>query len=721
MRFMALMTVLSLTYSAPPLAAQQDLVGFDRASFGSVVLSRKQAAGGSDVELELAVGSYNNESIRNYSPASVFSKMGHSVGRLDILTDNGIFPCTAFIVDRKHILTNYHCVPGILDNEKAKATRIDAVQFVAGYTQQGVTEGTKTYTVSPTPVEAHQDLDFAVLEVLGDPSAQYGTLKLASNAPAPGDPYWVIGHPMGEAQRISREKCKANSPALSGERLLHTCDTLPGNSGSPVIDASLQMVVGLHHAGSKRDSVNFAIPMAAILDRSNVLEAALRDTPAPTPQPDPKPNPNPVPNPNPPVIDEEAALCDALYKEAKEYGQCFGYKAYVETCGKHRFAPFAKAYISEQCAPVVAPTPDPKPQPPVQANTPRRSWCTSSRLNATEQAICGSDYLAGLDEELEQAYAARPSHISASSQGRWRTSTRDACGANSGCIASAVIDRIAVLKSSPAPTPPQQNTGMVPGNYTLSSSQCYIVTASRTSLSEAQAFARQWFSGNSGIRYFQSSNGYYAVVYQTVSKSGSEWELNRLKSANQIPNDSYCSTGTRFISEYRTSAAPAPTPSTRTLYVDNNNDGGLNVRSGPGTNYNYFTEIDPGTKLSVLGSSGKWSNVKLPDGRVGWVYTPLLTSSKPYVRQCQAQVTGLASINQYNSRTGTGFLAVRSKPSTKGTKLSEVYQGDTVRVVAQSGNWARIECMSGSCRSPIAGTAGARGWSSKKYLSIWCQ
>jgi uncharacterized protein YgiM (DUF1202 family) len=264
---------------------------------------------------------------------------------------------------------------------------------------------------------------------------------------------------------------------------------------------------------------------------------------------------------------------------------------------------------------------------------------------------------------------------------------------------------------------------MVPGNYTLSSSQCYIVTASRPTLSEAQAFAKQWFSVQSGIRIFQSNNGYYAIVLKTVSKSSSDWELNQLKSGNRVPSDSYCSQGSRFISEYRSSASvsPSPAPTGHTMYVDNNGDGGLNVRSGPSTSYNYFTEIDPGTKLTVIGASGKWSNVRLPDGRVGWVYTPLLTSSKPHVRQCQARGTGLASISQYNSRTGAGFLAVRSKPSTSGSKLSEVYQGDTVRVIAQKNNWARIECVSGSCRSPISGTAGARGWASKKYLSIWCQ
>lgn len=741
--FFALTALIAGLAAVEPVSAQ-DIVGFDRSDFGNIVLNRKQSASAGDIEFELSVGDYNNESIRNYSPASIFAKIGHSVGRLDILTDKGIFPCTAFIVDKKHILTNYHCVPGILDNERAGATRIDAVQFVAGYTQQGVEEGTKKYIVSPTPVEAHEDLDYALLEVMGDPSAEYGMLKLASSTPHDGDPYWVIGHPMGEAQRISREKCKANNPALSNNRLLHTCDTLPGNSGSPVIDASLQMVVGLHHAGSKRDSVNFAIPMADIIERSEILEAALttqNDAPPVDPKPDTTPDPKPgedgagtPPKPDPEPQDESTVLCDALYSEAKGYGVCFAYQAYLEQCQGHKFAPFAQSFINTQCQTAdVKPDPvqpDPvKPKPvdpaPVTYLLP---WCSASHLNNTERTICGDAYLAGLDERLTQAYNGQSGKATARQQADWRVNTRDVCGTSTSCISRVVLDRITYLET-PVVTPPPSTGGdyrVVRGSYQLSSSQCYIVTASRPSIAEAVSFAKQWFPGRSGVRIFQSTNGFYGITLKTVSKSSSDWELSQLKSQGAVPSDSYCSVGARYIAEVLWQGGGAslppsnPSPSTYTMYVANNKDGGLNVRPGPGTQYPYFTEIRPGTKLTVIGTSGKWSNVILPSGQKGWVYTPLLSRSKPHVAQCWATVRGLRSISQYNPSTGAGFLAVRTKPSTKGRKISEVYLGDRVEVIGQTNKWARIKCVSGQCRSPFAGSAGVMGWSSKKYLSISC-
>ena len=326
-------------------ASAQDLMGFDPASFGQVVLSQKQF--GSDTQLELAVGDYNNEFINNYSAGSVFAQLGLSVGRLDILTDTRTFPCTAFLVGEDLLMTNHHCVPGILDNPEAGASAIVAVQFMTGYVQEGVTGGTERYNVNPIPVETSKDLDYTLLRVIGaKPGKQHGTLRLAGLTPRDKDPYWIIGHPMGEAQRVSREKCAANAPALSDNRLLHTCDTLPGNSGSPVIDASSHMVVALHHAGSRQNSVNYAIPMALILENSTVLRAA---NPDPSPQPDP-----------------EAEAMTALSVAMAQNGAALQIPALRTVQTRFpgtRAAASAGQFLALLVPPAVDPTPAPQPDP----------------------------------------------------------------------------------------------------------------------------------------------------------------------------------------------------------------------------------------------------------------------------------------------------------------------------------------------------------------------
>lgn len=734
MRALAALAILATSIGLPDPGHAQDFVGFDRASFGRVVLNRTESAGIDDIEFELSVGDYNNEPIQTYSPTSIFRKMGLSVGRLDILTDNGVFPCTAFIVDEKHLLTNHHCVPGILDNERAKATRIDSVMFVAGYVQQGVEEGTQRYTVIPTPVETSKDLDYSVLEVIGDPSADFGHLRLASAQHHDNDPYLVIGHPMGEAQRISREKCRANAPAISNQRLLHTCDTLPGNSGSPVIDAGLQMVVGLHHAGSKKDSVNFAIPMTAILEQSQVLKAALADAPVEGPVEDPGPDtaPDPVDTADPvdpvdpidttdPVI-EAARLCDALYNEAKAFGQCFAYEAYLETCAQHSYAIFARSYVTAECSdPADDPIAPPPGNDPVVDHGPLRPWCNASVLNTAERTICGDAYLAGLDEKLERAYGSQSGVSTASQQNAWRTGTRDACGSNASCLSRAMIDRIAYLETPPAPRPDSgKGYRIVRGNHALTNGECYIVTASRPSVEAAIAFAQEWFPNRHGIRIFGSDNGYYGVIIGTTPRGSAEARIASLVSGRQVPADSYCSTGSRYVLEVlRGDSAPAP--GSYTMYVDNNASGGLNVRRGPGTNYGDFTEIAPGTQVTVLRDQGDWSNIRLPDGQTGWVYRPLLTSATPHVRQCTARVVNLQPYSNASRANGQGFLNIRADDSPRSRILSEAYLGDQLKVLAQKGSWARVRCISGLCNSPYRGTGGATGWASKTYLSIRCQ
>ncbi|CUH80727.1 trypsin-like peptidase domain-containing protein [Tropicibacter naphthalenivorans] len=257
-------------------AQAQDLLMFDASTFGNTVLSRNQSAL-PGAEFEAQIGDYNNEFVSNYGATSVFARTGRPIGRLDILTDKGHAPCTAFLVEGNRLVTNHHCVPGILNNEKLGASAIIAVQLRMGYLRDGIEEGTRMFHVNPAPLETSEALDYSVLQVVGgDANAEFGALELSSVLPSDRDPLWVIGHPMGEAQRISREKCQADSPAVASGRLRHTCDTLPGNSGSPVIDTDLKQVVALHHAGSRAGAVNFAVPMADILRQSKVLKAAVR-------------------------------------------------------------------------------------------------------------------------------------------------------------------------------------------------------------------------------------------------------------------------------------------------------------------------------------------------------------------------------------------------------------------------------------------------------------
>ena len=58
---------------------------------------------------------------------------------------------------------------------------------------------------------------------------------------------------------------------------------------------------------------------------------------------------------------------------------------------------------------------------------------------------------------------------------------------------------------------------------------------------------------------------------------------------------------------------------------------GVNVRSGPGTGFQPIGSLPPGAQVEVIGRSGDagWIQVRLADGREGWISAPLLQINAP--------------------------------------------------------------------------------------------
>lgn len=329
-------TTLLALFMAAPLAAQP--VEFDPSDFGKIVVAPRQSAG-AGIVLEQAFGDYQNEPVISYGEKSIARRLGHPVGRLDVLYKNGKTGyCTAFIVDTEHLVTNNHCIPGLGD------VGVEAAQFVAGYIDPAHPDSAEKFQVSPEALETSAQLDYSVLKVFGDPSARYGEVKLANADPEPSEFLWIIGHPQGQSQHISREGCAAGDPPVSTEgKVVHTCDTLGGNSGSPVFRISDRQVVALHHAGDNRTGFNFAIPMTRILKNSRILKAA-----APA-------------GPVGPVGPQGA--CDVLWGAAEQHG-CLGYQTFLDQCGSHPLAPLAQGLAERSCkAGAGGPGTTPKPEP----------------------------------------------------------------------------------------------------------------------------------------------------------------------------------------------------------------------------------------------------------------------------------------------------------------------------------------------------------------------
>lgn len=124
----------------------------------------------------------------------------------------------------------------------------------------------------------------------------------------------------------------------------------------------------------------------------------------------------------------------------------------------------------------------------------------------------------------------------------------------------------------------------------------------------------------------------------------------------------------------------------------------LNVRSGPGTNYDSIHTLWQGNVVTVLEQSNGWYKIQLSNGKTGWV-------SGTYL-----QVSGTENPVKSLSNTGTvtaSKLNVRSGPDTSYSIIHTLWQGNTIKVIGESNGWYKIQLSNGTT-----------GWVSGTYLKL---
>lgn len=101
-------------------------------------------------------------------------------------------------------------------------------------------------------------------------------LKIAQREPQVGDPIFLLHYPGGGPRMVSEDPNDCKITAISTDQpgdFLHTCDTVGGSSGAPIISATTLQVVGMHYgkAGNIPSFVNRGKSISAILRVSRTL------------------------------------------------------------------------------------------------------------------------------------------------------------------------------------------------------------------------------------------------------------------------------------------------------------------------------------------------------------------------------------------------------------------------------------------------------------------
>ena len=109
---------------------------------------------------------------------------------------------------------------------------------------------------------------------------------------------------------------------------------------------------------------------------------------------------------------------------------------------------------------------------------------------------------------------------------------------------------------------------------------------------------------------------------------------------------------------------PSPTPK---LYAVVDTDA-LNVRWGPGTDYDVMEVIKKSVGIEIIDMESEWIQIILPSKRAGWVYKPMV---RTYTRQ---------QITQYNKRISATTTAVARVTAMPNRSWAAKKDGITVAV-----------------------------------------
>lgn len=194
-----------------------------------------------------------------------------SIGRVDVSNFDNPFVGTAWVIDDGLVITNRHVANLFAQTSGAGFTfklGFDARTPIGAdidFLQEYGSAATDPVTVERIVWVAPDGLpDIAFLKLAQDSSAVGRVkLQLASEPPPAKLPVAVVGYPASDirfsdqqlANKIfggiydKKRVAVGNLLGVGDDNITHSCSTLGGNSGSPVIDIGTGQVVALHYRG----------------------------------------------------------------------------------------------------------------------------------------------------------------------------------------------------------------------------------------------------------------------------------------------------------------------------------------------------------------------------------------------------------------------------------------------------------------------------------------
>lgn len=105
---------------------------------------------------------------------------------------------------------------------------------------------------------------------------------------------------------------------------------------------------------------------------------------------------------------------------------------------------------------------------------------------------------------------------------------------------------------------------------------------------------------------------------------------------------------------------------------------GVNVRTGPGTNFPVHMQLFKGYPLKVTETKGKWLKISDFENDNGWIYSPLVTPGTTVIVNAQEKIN------------------MRSKPTTDSSVIATVARGVVLTKLSTQGEWIKVKHSQGT-------------------------
>ncbi len=118
----------------------------------------------------------------------------------------------------------------------------------------------------------------------------------------------------------------------------------------------------------------------------------------------------------------------------------------------------------------------------------------------------------------------------------------------------------------------------------------------------------------------------------------------------------------------------------------------LNIRNGPGTNYNKIGQLPRDSEISIVKMEKNWIQIRLPQG-LGWVSSEYIkVASNPTIEPVLPSISqGGDALTGKSGVINASIVNVRKEPTTESQSIGQLSRGELVQLLQKKDDWYYVK------------------------------